>query len=126
MTSPIKNTGRVNEILVHELWPALKRACSYRRSRHHYQHSNIDGRLTTVNSQNYWIVGLCPLSGVLKIREYNIWETGCLHPKVWGKTRPLVGPLERVNLYHCLAPSKGANRVGVFLLTSGRKQIQFQ
>jgi hypothetical protein len=28
------------------------------------------------NSQNYWVLGLCPLSGFQKIREQNISETG--------------------------------------------------
>jgi hypothetical protein len=27
------------------------------------------------NTQNYWVFGLCPLSGILKIREHNVSET---------------------------------------------------
>jgi hypothetical protein len=27
------------------------------------------------NTRNYWILGLCPLSGILKNREHNVSET---------------------------------------------------
>jgi hypothetical protein len=30
------------------------------------------------NTQNYWIYGLSPLSGILEIRKHNVSETGCV------------------------------------------------
>jgi hypothetical protein len=50
------------------------------------------------NTQNYWVFGLCPSSGILKTREYNISETGCFLPQVKGETPTLLCPLERANL----------------------------
>jgi hypothetical protein len=46
------------------------------------------------NIQNYWISGLCPLSGILKSRKHNILETGS--PFILGEQREtptLLGPL---------------------------------
>jgi hypothetical protein len=48
--------------------------------------------------QNYWVSALCPSSGILKIREQNVSETGCFHFQVRGETLTLLGPLERANL----------------------------
>jgi hypothetical protein len=28
------------------------------------------------NIQNYWVFGLCPLSGILKTKEHKVSETG--------------------------------------------------
>jgi hypothetical protein len=28
--------------------------------------------------QNYWVCGLCPLAGILKTREHDVSETGCV------------------------------------------------
>jgi hypothetical protein len=28
------------------------------------------------NTQNYWVLGLCPLSGILKTKEHNLLENG--------------------------------------------------
>jgi hypothetical protein len=36
------------------------------------------------NTQNYWVLGLCPLSGILKTREQNVLETGV---QTWLKKR---------------------------------------
>jgi hypothetical protein len=33
-------------------------------------------RLTYTISQNYWVFGLCPLSGILETRKHNVSETG--------------------------------------------------
>jgi hypothetical protein len=51
-------------------------------------------------SQNYWVFGLCPSSGILKSKERNVSETGCFSPLVRGETPTVLGPLERSNLSH--------------------------
>jgi hypothetical protein len=67
------------------------------------------------NTQNYWVFGLCPSSGILETRKHSISETGSVSVLRWGgKTPTLLGPLERANLKQSLALSKGPNRVGVF------------
>jgi hypothetical protein len=40
-------------------------------------------------TQNYWVSGLCPLSGILNTRKHNRWEN--------RKTPAPLGPLERAN-----------------------------
>jgi hypothetical protein len=36
------------------------------------------------NTQNYCFFGLCPSSGILKIREHNVSETVCSRPQIGG------------------------------------------
>jgi hypothetical protein len=36
------------------------------------------------NTRNYWVFGRCPSSGILKIREHNISETGSVSVLRWG------------------------------------------
>jgi hypothetical protein len=51
------------------------------------------------NTQNYWVLGLSPLSSILETRKHNISETGSVSVLRWGgKTPTQLGPLERVNL----------------------------
>jgi hypothetical protein len=52
------------------------------------------------NTQNYWVLGLCPSSGILQTRKHNVSETGCVSVLRWGETPIQLGPLERVNLNH--------------------------
>jgi hypothetical protein len=47
------------------------------------------------NTQNYWVFGLCPSSGILEIRKRNITETGAVSNLMWGgKTPTQFGPLK--------------------------------
>jgi hypothetical protein len=65
------------------------------------------------NSQNYWVFGPCPSSGILETKKDNVSETGSvLSSGEGGKTPTLLGPLERANHNHCTL-SKGPNLVGV-------------
>jgi hypothetical protein len=43
--------------------------------------------ISAIYAQNYWVIGLCPSSGILGTREHNVSETGHL----------LLGPLERAD-----------------------------
>jgi hypothetical protein len=53
------------------------------------------------NTQNYWIFGLCPSSGILETRKHNVSETGSVSVLRWREETPiLLGPLERANLNH--------------------------
>jgi hypothetical protein len=36
------------------------------------------GLMVLGKNQNYWVYGLCPSSGILKAREDNVSETGCV------------------------------------------------
>jgi hypothetical protein len=78
--------------------------------------SLFSNRLPTIvyNTQNYWVSGLCPSSGIPETRKHNVSETGAHSVLRWGETPILFGLLERVNLSHCLAHSKGPNRAAVF------------
>jgi hypothetical protein len=74
------------------------------------------------NTQNYWVFGLCPSSGILKTRERNVSETRSVSILRWvgRKTPTQLGPLERatsINGWLKLALSKGPNRVSVSPLT---------
>jgi hypothetical protein len=41
-------------------------------------------------SQDNWVFGLCPLSGILKnTKEHNLSETECFHPQIPKKCVPL-------------------------------------
>jgi hypothetical protein len=37
-----------------------------------------------LTSQNYWVFGLCPSCGILKIREHNVSEAGYVSALRWG------------------------------------------
>jgi hypothetical protein len=52
------------------------------------------------NTQNYWISGLCSLSGILNTRKYNVLETVFLSSGDGRKTLAQLGPLEGANLNH--------------------------
>jgi hypothetical protein len=52
------------------------------------------------NTQNYRVFGLCPSSGVLKTREYNVSELDLFPFSGEGETPTLLDPLERANLSH--------------------------
>jgi hypothetical protein len=72
--------------------------------------------LTTAhNTQNHWVSGLCPLSGILNTRTHNVSETG----SVSRETTTLLCSLERASndwvQWLRLALSKEPNRVGVSL-----------
>jgi hypothetical protein len=54
-------------------------------------------------TQNYWVFGLCPSSGILGTRKHNISETGSVfrpQARGWRKTCTQLGPLEGANLNH--------------------------
>jgi hypothetical protein len=53
------------------------------------------------NTQNYWVFGLYPSSGILKhykTQRFGNWI--CLRLQVKGETSTLLGPLERPNIDH--------------------------
>jgi hypothetical protein len=53
------------------------------------------------NTQNYWIAGLCPSSGILNTRKHNVSETGSVSVVRSGEGGTyFVGSLERGNLNH--------------------------
>jgi hypothetical protein len=41
-------------------------------------------------SQNYWVLGLCPSSGVLETRKHNVSETGSISILRWEGERILL------------------------------------
>jgi hypothetical protein len=50
------------------------------------------------NTQNYWVLGLFPSSGILQNRKHDVSETGSVSVLRWGgggKTHIQLGPLER-------------------------------
>jgi hypothetical protein len=47
------------------------------------------------NTQNYWVFGLCPSSGVIKTRKHDVSETGCFRPQVRGGDTDSVGYLRK-------------------------------
>jgi hypothetical protein len=51
------------------------------------------------NTQNYWVFGLGPLSGILEIRKQHFRNWICFCPQVRevGKIPTQLGPLERAN-----------------------------
>jgi hypothetical protein len=54
------------------------------------------------NTQSYWVFGLCPASGILKIyktQRFAKWI--CFRPQVRGEIPTLLGSLEIANLIHC-------------------------
>jgi hypothetical protein len=52
-------------------------------------------------TRNYWVFGLCSLSGILKTREHNVSETGSVSVlRRGGKTHTHLRPLERANFNH--------------------------
>jgi hypothetical protein len=63
------------------------------------------------NTQNYWVFGLFPSSGILENRKHDDSETGSVSVLRWeGKTSTQLGPLETANLNHwtnALSPEKG-------------------
>jgi hypothetical protein len=55
---------------------------------------------TNTVTQNYWIFGLCPSSGIVETIKHNVSETGSVSVLRWegGTTPTQLGPLERANL----------------------------
>jgi hypothetical protein len=49
------------------------------------------------STQNYWVFGLYPSSGILETRKYDVSETGSVSVLRWRgeKTPTQLGPLER-------------------------------
>jgi hypothetical protein len=53
------------------------------------------------NTQNYWVFGLSPSSGIIETRKHDVSETGSVSVFRWGgKTSTQLGPLERAKLNH--------------------------
>jgi hypothetical protein len=50
------------------------------------------------NTQNYWVFGLRPSSGILEIRKKRFWNWICLRPRVKGKAPTPLGTLEKLTL----------------------------
>jgi hypothetical protein len=56
-----------------------------------------------IYTQNYWVFGLSPSSGILGTRKHDVSETGCvsvLRCVGGGGTPTQLGPLGRANLNH--------------------------
>jgi hypothetical protein len=52
-------------------------------------------------SQNCWVFGFCPPSGIVKTRKHNVSGIGSVSVFRWGAKAPtLLGPLERANVNH--------------------------
>jgi hypothetical protein len=64
-----------------------------------FQHEGIQSRDCN-NTQNFWVFGLCPSSGILETRNQRFGNCICFRPQVRGKTPTLLDPLERANLNH--------------------------
>jgi hypothetical protein len=56
------------------------------------------------HTQNYWVFGLCPSSGILETRKHNVSETGRFRAQVRGEIPTLLGTLERANLNQWTTP----------------------
>jgi hypothetical protein len=56
-------------------------------------------------TQNYWVFGLFPSSGILENRKHDVSETGSVSVLRWRreKTPTQLGPLERANLSHWIS-----------------------
>jgi hypothetical protein len=53
------------------------------------------------NTQNYYVSGLCPMSGILNTIKHNVSECESVSILKWGRETPTqLGPLERANLNH--------------------------
>jgi hypothetical protein len=77
-----------------------------------------DMRNRSQDTQNYWVFGLCPSSGIIETRKHSVSETGSVSVLRWGeKTSTLLGPFEIANLNRAV--------IEVSPLTWGRKLIQF-
>jgi hypothetical protein len=59
-------------------------------------------------SQNYWVFGLFPSSGILENRKDDVSETGSVSLLRWRgeKTPSQLGPLEKANLNHWLSSGR--------------------
>jgi hypothetical protein len=56
-------------------------------------------------TQNYWVFGLCPSSGILEAKNTTFWKMDLFPSSGEGEVTPtLLGPLERANLNHWIAP----------------------
>jgi hypothetical protein len=53
------------------------------------------------NTPEYWVSGICPLSGILNTGKHNVSETGSVSfIRCEGGDTYSVGHLERASLYH--------------------------
>jgi hypothetical protein len=53
----------------------------------------------TSATQNNWVFGLFPSSGILGTRKHDVSETRSVSVlRFWGKTATQLGPLDRANL----------------------------
>jgi hypothetical protein len=55
-------------------------------------------------TQNCWVFGLCPLTGILEARKHNVSETGFVSVLSDGETPTPLGPLQSDNLNHWTTP----------------------
>jgi hypothetical protein len=62
---------------------------------------SIWGLLAMVyTTQNLWVSGPCPSSGILNTRKHNVTETGSVFVFSWGgNTHNLLGPLEKLDMF---------------------------
>jgi hypothetical protein len=57
------------------------------------------------NTQNYWLFGIFPSSGIVGTRKHDFSETGSVSVHMCGgKTLTQLGPLDRANLNHWTTP----------------------
>jgi hypothetical protein len=84
--SPLR---RINIVYSHHMLRSVGAQCYHNLKQHH-----------NYFIWNYWVFGLCPWCGILKIRKHNVSETGCFRSQVRGKKPTLLSPLERANLNH--------------------------
>jgi hypothetical protein len=60
------------------------------------------------NTQNCWVFGVCPSSGILETRKHNVSKLDLFPSSGWGVKSPtLLGPLERTNQCFSLSPEDG-------------------
>jgi hypothetical protein len=54
--------------------------------------------MTVCNTQNYWVLLLCPTSGILVTKKHNVRKLDLFPSSGGGKTPTQLGPLERLML----------------------------
>jgi hypothetical protein len=96
--------------LLRDIWIKMAKCLPVPRGQRYRQEgfmSTSEYRHVTVNSENvltmvydtenYWVSGLCPSSGIVETRKHNVSETGSVSVLRWGEAPSLLGPLERAN-----------------------------
>jgi hypothetical protein len=112
-----------NEILRFNLWPntgesILDYVCVWivYVSYNHWRKLWIVGNKPSNTIDDYWVFGLCPLSGILRTQKKKTFQKLGLFPSSdEGQETPTMfgGPLERASPWLRLPVSDGPNRVGV-------------